>query len=422
MPFIQNNENYNSLLNTSFNSTIANGATIRLGTIRTHGSRILLLNADSDRDITYSIYYGLSNFKFPHDNNVAVQTTIPSNLNDYKLGFQDTIPANKYYSKEIPVRFAFVYIELTNNSGGTATLNLISNSIQNTTYEPVGVRDETLALGDYVMNTRNTTDFLLDVADGNLTGYDTFSMNTSGELTLTEKLLTCDAQNSQTGWIDIDDLYETRDIAVYSTLDFDKVGSTGAHQIKITGLLSGTGKEATENINLNGITKQTLVNRYRAINRAEVIKAERGQLQTNAGDIIITQYTVAPAINPTFMCVIPVGESLSTNCLFRVPTNKILYITKIQINSGCDDDGLLFINKFSLGNDGAGNKSYVKSIVKKYPLHAQQHLQTDLIIKILGDEYVSISQKCKANIITGDNLISVNLFGYMKDLNLIEFS
>mgnify|MGYP005988969227 FL=1 len=422
MPYLQINDRYNSHNNISFNSTIANGATVRLDTIRTHGSRILLFNADSDREITYSIYYGLSNFKYGFNKDTGLQNTNPDNLNDYKLGFQDTIPANEYYSKEIPIRFAFIYLELSNNSGGTATINFIANSIEDTTYEPVGIRDETLTLGDYVMNTRNTTNFLLDVADGNLSGYEVFSMNTSGELTLTEKLLTCDAQNSQTGWIDTDATYATRDITIYSTLNFDRVGSTGAHQVKITGVLSGTGKEATENINLNGTTKQTLANRYRAINKAEVIKAERGQLQTNAGDIIITQYIISPNTNPEFMCVIPIGESLSTNCLYRVPTNKILYITKIQINSGCDDDGILYINKFSLGDDGAGNKSYVKSVEKKYPLHAQQHLQTDLIIKILGDEYVSISQKCKANIITGDNLISVNLFGYMKDFNLIAFS
>ena len=166
-----------------------------------------------------------------------------------------------------------------------------------------------------------------------------------------------------------------------SNVATDSAGNIGALKILIKGT-GAFGEERSEEATLQGLTGILTQTDWRAVNSMEV--SDLGQnagvgLQHNVGDIIIRQFypQLSGGVGQDAMCVIEAGDGISHNPIFDVPYNKILYITKISLNSFCEDEGEIYINKHIYNNN-----KWIRKRLKTIHLHSQQHLEMKTLVII----------------------------------------
>jgi hypothetical protein len=108
-------------------------------------------------------------------------------------------------------------------------------------------------------------------------------------------------------------------ITVESSSAADDVGSTGATEVTITGLLSDY-SETTEVFATDGVTPVAGVKEFFRINEAKVTAAGTGG--KNAGNIIVKQ-------GANILSWISAGENLSEQLIFTVPLGESLSVEKM---------------------------------------------------------------------------------------------
>lgn len=358
---------------------------------------------------TLKIY--TSNFEFQTFNNGATDNF----ATDFSLLREETILGDTNYNKTIPIRTKFLLIRINYIGvvGDLVTLDTrASNSVN---YQGLSLLDEEIKKEDNASLSRGANYFDLDVADGGFEGYEKIQMEMKGGLTSNDSLLWSNSLNTLSYLSPTNTVFY---LNVSSTSTNDKDGSFGAKKVKVFGL-SNYGVEASEEITLNGTATVSTVLQYKAINKIEV--SDLGQnsgvgLDHNIGDIILKP--VVGGVEQFAEGLIAEGDGVSYNPFYSVPYNKILYITKITINSFCEDEGELTFNKHSYNSN-----KWIKHKLKKVHLHSQQQLSFDCMFAIKGNtnstsnngsERFTVSRKATA-VPIGLNEVNVSIYGFLKD-------
>lgn len=116
---------------------------------------------------------------------------------------------------------------------------------------------------------------------------------------------------------------ETLDVVSSSANDTNSAG-TGARQVLISGI--DANREAQEEtVNLNGVTTVTTSNTWLGVNRVSVVSA--GTTKYNEGNITIDSTTSGDV-----QAYIPLGDSITQQCIYNVPSTANAYITHIYVN------------------------------------------------------------------------------------------
>lgn len=329
---------------------------------------------------------------------------------EYELYRELVIQNNENYNKIISINSKFIILRL-DYSGSIGEYVDMDVGLSND-FQPLSVRDGLIEFKDNVNLSRNTTNFDVDVADENIQGMETFQLDLKGNLTASNTLLWGSGLNTSP-YLNPTNSTFTIHIASSSTLDKD--GSMGASQLKIKGL-SQYGGLLNETINLNGNTN-VVSSGYKAINHAEIVNVgQTTGLHINVGDITIKP--VIGGIEQDPISLVVAEDGISHNPLYDVPYNKILYITKISINSFCEDEGELTLNKYKYNDN-----KWVKHKLKRFHLHSQQQMTFECMYIFHGNtsstsengsERLTIERKSTATPI-GFNEVNVSLFGFLKD-------
>ena len=344
-----------------------------------------------------------------------------NNFTEYELFRSISYTANTNFFKTIPLKSKYLMIAIDNPNSNTTTFK-IDFEIGQTHFVPLTTRDEIIESKDFINLNRNTTNWDIDVKDDNLEGFESVEITAKGGLSTVEALLRGAGLNDD-GYFDPTNT--TLDTMINSNLATDSAGNIGALKILIKGT-GAFGAEISEEATLQGTTGILTNTDWRAVNTMEV--SDLGQnagvgLQHNAGDIIIRQFypQLSGGTGQDPMCVIEAGDGISHNPIFDVPYNKILYITKISLNSFCEDEGEIYINKHTYNNN-----KWIRKRLKTIHLHSQQHLEVKTLLRINGNtvsnsndgaERLTITRK-SLNPLTGTNNVSVLLYGFMKVINL----
>lgn len=119
---------------------------------------------------------------------------------------------------------------------------------------------------------------------------------------------------------------ETLSIVSSDAADTNTTG-TGAWLIAIFGLDENYNEVEELTLALNGTTPVTSVNSYRAINRVAVSYSGSGQ--KNAGTITLTQSS-----SGLTLASIPIGESVTQQCIYTVPAGYTAFLRRVELNLG----------------------------------------------------------------------------------------
>lgn len=329
---------------------------------------------------------------------------------EYELHRNILMTANTNYNKIISLSSKFILIrfDYSGSIGDYVDLDIgLSNDFQ-----PLSIRDELIEYKDNVNLSRNTTNFEVDVADENIQGMEKFQLDCKGNLTSGDTLLWGTGLNTLPY---LNPTNASFTINIVSSSNNDKDGSIGASQMKLSGL-GQYGVKKFETINLNGTTTVS-TNDWKAINKAEIVNVgQTTGLHINVGDITIKP--LISGVEQNAISLIVAEDGISHNPLFDVPYNKILYITKISINSFCEDEGELTLNKYKYNDN-----KWVKHKLKSFHLHSQQQMTFECMYIFNGNtsptsengsERLTIQRKSTATPI-GFNEVNVSLFGFLKD-------
>ncbi len=344
-----------------------------------------------------------------------------NNFSDFELERSISYLSNTNYVKTIPIDGKYIMIGIDNPNSNSTEFSLTTH-IGTQNFAPLTKRDENITTNDFIGLTRPTTNWDIDVKDDNLEGFESIEITARGGLSTTEALLRNSGLNDD-GYFDPTN--SALDTMVNSNVATDSAGNIGALKILIKGT-GAFGEERSEEATLQGTTGILTNTDWRAVNSMEVsdlgLNAGVG-LQHNVGDIIIRQFypQLSGGVGQDAMCVIEAGNGISFNPIFDVPYNKILYITKLSINSFCEDEGEIYINKHIYNNN-----KWIRKRLKTIHLHSQQHLEIKTLFRINGNtasdsnngaERLTITRK-SINPLVGTNNITVSLYGFMKVINL----
>tara|TARA_R110002153_G_scaffold10183_1_gene40576 strand:- start:141 stop:1400 length:1260 start_codon:yes stop_codon:yes gene_type:complete len=358
---------------------------------------------------TLKIY--TSNNEFQTFNNGATDNF----ATDYSLLREERITGSNHFYKTIPIRSKFLLIRINYIGAVGDLLHLDTRASNIIQYQGLSLLDEEIKKEDNASLSRGANYFDLDVADGGFEGYEKIQMEFKGGLTSNDSLLWSNSLNTLSYLSPSNDEFY---LNVSSTSPNDNNGNFGAKTIKIYGI-GTTGLERTEDLHLNGTSTVSTALQYKAINKIEV--SDLGQnsgvgLDHNVGDIILKP--VIGGVEQFAEGLIAEGDGVSYNPFYSVPYNKILYITKISINSFCEDEGELTFNKHIYNSN-----KWIKHKLKKVHLHSQQQLSFDCMFAIKGNtssssnngsERFTVSRKATA-VPIGLNEVNVSIYGFLKD-------
>lgn len=269
------------------------------------------------------------------------------------------------------------------------------------------LRDGILELDKKAVLTRNISDYKTEIMDGQHKGMSIFNMSCKGDLTNTEYLIYEDAINTLGYFDTANGVHKANQIIAKSTVSTDNSSGIGARTIKILGL-NNNFEQVEETIILNGTTEIFLQTQMTDVNSAEVLTS--GSLYCNSGTITIYNNDTNGGGSTNPMCSIPLNYGFHQNSQYTVPKGYSLIIQRICVQSHCEDECELLLNKYMWGtNDTNVNKHRLKT----YHLHSSNTWKDDLSF--------IIPEKCRFTITgqvstapTGINRVSVNVFGYLK--------
>ncbi len=169
-----------------------------------------------------------------------------------------------------------------------------------------------------------STDFLLEVAKGNVTGH--ASQNKFGrapdgvQTTATDIWDLADAVPTQQIWV-APTAGRIHDIVSTSASDADPVG-VGAHTVRVYGLTGWGTAEVSEDVPLNGTTNVPTGSAYVIIHRMEVLT--KGATSVNVGTITATAQT-----DGTVTAVILPGIGQTHMAIYGIPTTQKGYVIDV---------------------------------------------------------------------------------------------
>ena len=166
------------------------------------------------------------------------------------------------------------------------------------------------------------SDFPLEVAKGNITGYSQIFLSATNSSTNT---------SLQTIW-EQGGIIVTKTVGailnIVSTNVNDTNGGTGGQDILLDGV-DGSGTEITETINLNGTTIVNSTLSFKAINAAFILNV--GSSGTQLGDVSVTHTSDVIAFIST-------GEGFLRQLYYTVPTGSTAFVLDANVFPGKDDD------------------------------------------------------------------------------------
>jgi hypothetical protein len=168
-----------------------------------------------------------------------------------------------------------------------------------------------------------------------------------------------------------DDLPQGEPCQIQSTSINDLPGGSGAHTVKVSGLLSDYSK-AEETISLNGIAPVTLNTEFMRVNKAEVMEAGTGY--TNKGVIEINP------VSNTSLVLERIAEvaGVSSTFHYTVPKDEELVVTDVDLMSLNQDDLLVDLVQTDVDDIttvGGGSPALKKSLVQTCAVNGQVKLQ-----------------------------------------------
>lgn len=173
-----------------------------------------------------------------------------------------------------------------------------------------------------VTNLANGTDYMLEVAKGNVAGHSVAHVfghaNNGIQTTVTDVWDRADSVATQNVWIAPTAARVHAIVSSSASDDGNPVG-VGARTIRIWGLTSWSSAEVTEDITLNGTTPVNTVNSYVIIHRMRVLTS--GATSINVGAI-----TATAATDSTVTAVIKAGIGQTEMAIYGIPSTQIGYI------------------------------------------------------------------------------------------------
>lgn len=372
-------------------------------TIVIGGFNTLDLKISTDTILSFELWGGYESYKvFSGDGT--------TNISDFTQLALETILADKTMSKLYPITdHSHIFIRLTQTLGETANVNIIANKSLDKHFISAGVRDKTLALDEIVSHTRPTTNWAIDVADDNISGFSNVVVKAKGSLSTVESLLVRNMISS--GFKDVN---RTARINSFTSTSIQDSGTgTGARRININGLAVDKTLSQTS-VLLNGTSTVNLTDGLIWINSMTVDSVAQGGLGFNAGDIISYNTSVADA---NFMCLIEGGEGVSFNPQYEVPSGFNLYVTKMSILGSCQDSGYVKIAKYTYENNDQTQSTMRYSLLDKFNVMPSMNYDRTVNFTIVDGERLVILKK-SSGVITGTNDITVALYGYLKKVSL----
>ena len=372
-------------------------------TIVIGGFNTLDLKISTDTILSFELWGGYESYKvFSGDGT--------TNISDFTQLALETILADKTMSKLYPITdHSHIFIRLTQTLGETANVNIIANKSLDKHFISAGVRDKTLALDEIVSHTRPTTNWAIDVADDNISGFSNVVVKAKGSLSTVESLLVRNMISS--GFKDVN---RTARINSFTSTSIQDSGTgTGARRININGLALDKTLSQTS-VLLNGTSTVNLTDGLIWINSMTVDSVAQGGLGFNAGDIISYNTSVADA---NFMCLIEGGEGVSFNPQYEVPSGFNLYVTKMSILGSCQDSGYVKIAKYTYESNDQVQSTMRYSLLDKFNVMPSMNYDRTVNFTIVDGERLVILKK-SSGVITGTNDITVALYGYLKKVSL----
>tara|TARA_R110000823_G_scaffold37383_6_gene101592 strand:- start:24 stop:1217 length:1194 start_codon:yes stop_codon:yes gene_type:complete len=372
-------------------------------TIVIGGFNTLDLKISTDTILSFELWGGYESYKvFSGDGT--------TNISDFTQLALETILADKTMSKLFPITdHSHIFIRLTQTLGETANVNIIANKSLDKHFISAGVRDKTLALDEIVSHTRPTTNWAIDVADDNISGFSNVVVKAKGSLSTVESLLVRNMISS--GFKDVN---RTARINSFTSTSIQDSGTgTGARRININGLALDKTLSQTS-VLLNGTSTVNLTDGLIWINSMTVDSVAQGGLGFNAGDIISYNTSVADA---NFMCLIEGGEGVSFNPQYEVPSGFNLYVTKMSILGSCQDSGYVKIAKYTYESNDQVQSTMRYSLLDKFNVMPSMNYDRTVNFTIVDGERLVILKK-SSGVITGTNDITVALYGYLKKVSL----
>ncbi len=330
--------------------------------------------------------------------------------------FKEDIPANQDFNKSIAINYKYGKFLISNTTGTPITMTNYCYFNHNP-YNPIGIRDTVIHFEDSVSNVRNTSDFFIDVADGNLEGFKIVNLHSKGTILSNVNELPLQSVLGNQPLI-FDALNAGKLYQIKSTSANDLAASTGASKIVITGISAGDNTETTETITLNGINAVNTTNLYRWINKAVVSELAATNSNYNIGNISIKPLVVGNPLDFTLQ-PIPIKENTGENSSFYVPAGQILYIKSIEVNCSCEDAGDLFINVASFKTNSGGVQNVLTKRIKSFPCLNNTMISYDCLIPIQSNEILYFTTKAKAQLQGQINTVHISLLGYLKHTDFL---
>lgn len=165
-----------------------------------------------------------------------------------------------------------------------------------------------------------TTEFLLEVAQGNIAGHSLVIIRGHNP--------DIDTASEEDVWEaggDLSYLSSAETMEIASTDNDDLNGDTGANTVLISGC-DGTGAAISESVEMNGTTDVTTVNSYLRVNSMVVTTA--GTSGWNEGNITATATTAG-----TVQCEMDATEGVSQNSHYCVPLATKGYLYQVEFNA-----------------------------------------------------------------------------------------
>ena len=327
---------------------------------------------------------------------------------DFALHTTVKLSPNVKQFVSIAIKSLYAMVVITNNSTTAASVFTSDAVIHlSTTYNPIALNTEVISEDKHVLLTRSTKDHEVDATLGNIEGTSMLSMSAQGSLSSSESLLRGGGLFAEAHSLGLFADDAARAVSVRSTNNNDKASSFGASAVKITGILS-TGAEHSETIQLNGTSPVVTASQYKAVNSAEVVEVgANNNAVSNLGQLLfhVTDSNGAD----TALNFVEMGDGVSHNPIFHVPANKTAIIKQIAVNSYCEDEGEIFVNRYQKSASG----KWYRHTVKRFHIHANQHLQNRLNFTAQAGDKITITRKSTTALTTPTNHVTIQLFGVL---------
>ncbi len=372
---------------------------------------------DTTKKLNLKVWQGHTDFR---EFNVGTPN-YTNNINDMTLLYNIQVNVSQIGSiynslnKIFNCKGSYIIFQLVNTSQLNDMYYSLKSSVNNIPVDNYEVNDQLIDNVDKGLLVKVINDYKINVQEKRHTDIETWQMTANGSLGTTEYLLYDDGIQTN-GYFHSGETHSgANSLSVQSSSAQDMVGALGAHKIEIDYLDNAFDRKTHIQI-LNGQTQILCGIQASEVNSAKIIETNANGIYTNAGTISL--YNV---LATDLSCIIPIEMGISHNPQYCVPNAYVLLIDKITIASKCEDESELYINTHTWNQDSNGTNQLVKHSLKKFQLKSTQDFESTVNLTITAKQRLTITGKTKIAP-TGINKINIQLFGYLKKVNLIDSS